>query len=112
MASAPTLRMTVDRSGPDVVLRLIGEADIATADRLRGRLRDLVAPGRPDAVRRLVVDASQLSFLDLVALDALLAAAADVREREGVLVLRAPTRRVRRLLSVLSIGDRLPVVPA
>lgn len=91
--------MQVRRDGATAVLRLAGEADVATASRLEVRLNDVV---RDRAVRRVVVEASELGFLDLAGLDVLLRSADELRRRGGELVLRAPTRRVQRLLQVLS----------
>jgi anti-sigma B factor antagonist len=96
--------MQVRREGATAVLRLDGEADVATASRLEVRLSDLVGDA---GLTRVVVDAAELSFLDLAGLDVLLDAAGRLRERGGALVLRTPSRRVQRLLHVLS--SPLPV---
>jgi anti-anti-sigma factor len=103
--------MSVQRSHDTAVLRLAGEADVSGLPRLQVRLNDLLAPGRSPQVRALVVDASELTFLDLAGLDALLKAAEQLRGRGGSLVLRSPGRRVRRLLEVLDVGDALGVQP-
>lgn len=102
------LRLSVSRTGDRAVLRLSGEIDIATEPRLRGRLRDLIEPGRPEPVRHLVVDVAELQFLDLSGFQALLDAERQLRRRGGSLVLRSPTRRVRRLLSLLDVAGVLP----
>lgn len=104
-----TVRAT--RDGDRAVLRLVGEVDISNSQRLRGRLNDLLAPGRSDEVRALVVDLSGLEFLDLSGLQALLDARTAVRRRGGSMVLRRPTRRVRRLLDLLDDARALPVEP-
>jgi anti-sigma B factor antagonist len=104
------LRMSVSRTGRTTVLALAGEADIAGETRLRGRLQDLVGGTRPDPVCELVVDLSGLTFMDLSALNALRAASQSLHRRGGSLFLRSPTRRVRRLLSVMDPDGRLPVV--
>jgi anti-anti-sigma factor len=108
-AGREPLRLRAARSGDTVVLTLVGEVDISNSSRLSGRLRDLLAPGRPDPVRRLVVDLAGLEFLDVTGFRALLEAEADLRRRGGALVLRSPGRRVRRLLDLLDTGARLPV---
>lgn len=106
--SGPQLRMSVRRSGSTAVLQLRGEADIAVEARLRLRLGDLLAEGAAP-VQRLVVDATELDFLDLSGLQALLDAAARLRGRGGELVLRRPGRRVLRLLTVVGVGDALQI---
>lgn len=100
--------MSVRRAGSTAVLTLRGEADIAVQARLRMRLGDLLAD-RAVPVRRLVVDAAGLEFLDLSGLTALLDAAERLRGQGGELVLRRPPRRVRRLLDVVRAGSALPV---
>jgi anti-anti-sigma factor len=100
----PALRMSVQRTQDTAVLRLAGEADIADEQRLRLRLGQLVAgDGRP-GVRHVVLETAELEFLDVSALGVLLEAAATLRARGGSLVVRCPTRRVRRLLTVLDVG--------
>jgi anti-sigma B factor antagonist len=99
VAAGPLLRMQLRRDGATVVLRLEGEADVATAPRLEVRLGALVGDA---GVSHVVVDAAELSFLDLAGLDVLLSAADRLRSRGGELVLRSPSRRVQRLLRVLS----------
>lgn len=101
--------MTTSRSGACAVVRVVGEVDVSNCVRLEGRLRDLLEPGRPDPVEQLVLDAAGLAFLDLPGLRVLLGAEADLRRRGGRLVVRAPARPVRRLLSLLDPEQRLAV---
>jgi anti-anti-sigma factor len=99
----PDLRMSVRRTSSAAVLALAGEADIATASRLQMRVRALLDDGLDD----VVVDARELDFLDLAALQVLLDAADELRDRGGSLVLREPRRRVRRLLDVTGTAGQL-----
>lgn len=110
-ASERQLRLSVSRTGDDAVLRLSGEVDIATEPRLSAALRDLLEAGRQQPVRHLVVDMSDLQFLDLSGLQTLLEAERELRRRGGSLVLRSPTRRVRRLLGLLDVAGVLPTEP-
>jgi len=105
------LRTSVSRDGERAVVRLVGELDVAAEPRLRARLRDLLEPGRPTPVRHVVVDAAQLTFLDLAGLRVLVDADTALRRRGGSLVLRAPSRRVRRLLDLARAEGRLAVEP-
>ena len=113
MAAGPGghLRTSVSRTGDRAVVRLVGELDVAAEPRLRARLRDLLEPGRPVPVRDVVIDASQLVFLDLAGLRVLLDARRQLTARGGSLVLQAPSRRVLRLLEVVDARGRLPVEP-
>jgi anti-sigma B factor antagonist len=108
-SGGPVLRLSASRTGDTAVLRVVGEVDIATSDRLRGRLRDLLEPARTSPVRHLVVDAARLEFLDLTGLRVLLGAEAELRRRGGTLVVRSPGRRVLRVLRLLDPGGRLRV---
>ena len=82
-ASLPPGRLLVlpMPDGQQVVVLLAGEADIASASRLRDGIVDCLGY-RP---RSLVVDASDLTFCDLHGLDALWEAVA-VAKRSGVSV--------------------------
>ena len=103
------LSMTTSRDGSGAVLRLVGEVDISNTDRVRGRLNELLAARRDSEVRTLVVDLGGLEFLDLSGLQALLDVDASLRRRGGSLLLRSPTRRVRRLLDLLDDARALAV---
>lgn len=56
--------------GPGTVLAVTGELDIATAPTFRSQLNEILDRGQ----RRLVIDMTQVSFVDSVALAVLLAA--------------------------------------
>ncbi len=69
-------RRSADPDGA-IRLTLLGEVDIAVADELSARLREL-----GDAGARVRLDLSQLRFIDLGGLDAVVAALAEAR-RDG-----------------------------
>ena len=68
-------RQRTDRDGA-VRVTLLGEVDVAVADELVRRLRDLTDAGA--AVR---LDLSELGFIDMAGLSAILAAMAEARRR-------------------------------
>ena len=106
-ASGTTLDTSVSRSGGTVTVTLAGELDLATADGLRTRLVEL---GSADpAPERVVLDLSALDFLDASGISALLAGQRAVSQRGGCLVLRSPSRLVRRVVKVLDLDHVLPV---
>ena len=74
------------------VIWLEGEIDMASADELRSSLLE-------HAAGPLILDASNLTFMDSSGLKVLLEAAAS-RNGSGNLVLRRPTRSVRRLFEI------------
>lgn len=77
-------------------LRLVGELDVATLARTEHRLEEVLRTG----AREVVVDVSDVAFMDVRTLRLLLRADARLRARGGRLRLRAPSRQVRRLLAV------------
>ena len=104
--------------GERVVAVVAGEADLATAPRLRTGLLDCLGY-RP---RSLVIDASDLTFCDLNGLDALVEAVV-VAERAGVNVVIRPSPHLSWLIAAVQrfvstgrrpsqelSGDLLPVV--
>lgn len=73
------LEITVSDHQPAVVVALKGELDIATGDRLRGAIRNLVRQGR----NKVVVDTSDLHFCDSSGLEALLDARDHIEKAAG-----------------------------
>lgn len=85
-----------------VVLVLAGELDMAAVEAFRARL---------DArAERLVLDFSDVTFMDSSMLKELLRARADVATRGGEVVVVAPQRSVQRLLEVTRTGDLMRLV--
>jgi len=77
-----------------VALVLRGELDMAAAPELRGRVD--AAAGR----RGLVVDLSEVTFIDSAVLKELLRAGAELARHDTRLVLAGPAPPVRRLLEL------------
>jgi anti-anti-sigma factor len=107
------LRAVLARRAPGgrarrIILQVKGEVDVATsadlADRL-ARAMDGEAEGRVE----LVIDLARLSFIDVSGLNVLVLAARRARAGGGTLVLRSPSRHVRRLLDVLRLDADLAV---
>lgn len=103
------LRVAVSRDGATAVVRLRGELDLATAGQLEGRLRDLLGRHRVDPVSELVIDTAGLFFVDVSGLRVMVVVQRQLAARGGRLVLRRPSRQVRRLLDLLDLADTLPV---
>lgn len=89
------LDIEIDRSGRIMRIRLNGELDMLTAPLLADALERLAMSGR----RRLLVDMTELSFMDRAGLAALSAAASDRTRRSKVAVTgcRPNVRRVFEL---------------
>lgn len=96
------LSVATVREGSTVAVTVRGEVDIATAPLLRAVL-DGVYAAEP---RRVELDLSGVAFLDSHALTTLIAARRRLAARGAVLVLRAPSRPVARLLTASGL-DRV-----
>ena len=87
--------------GQDVVLELRGELDISTVPELERHLAEV----ERENPRRVLIDLSELGFMDSTGLG-LIIRAADAAERHGrQLRLRRASRQVRRLFEVAGIAD-------
>lgn len=82
---------------------LHGELDLVTVEALRSLLDDAVH-GDPS---RLVIDISDVPFVDVLSLSTILATADAVRDRGGVAVVRGATPAVRRVCTILNADDVL-----
>jgi anti-sigma B factor antagonist len=95
-------------AGDDVyVVAVSGELDLATVPELRSAFGAAAAGGSP-----VVLDVSNVSFIDSTALAALLRANDEIASSgAGMVVVCPPGRAVRRLLSMTSLEDRLTLAP-
>lgn len=93
----------VQRKDGSVVVRLIGEIDLYNAEEVGSALAR-IAGERPE---RVVVDLSQVEFVDSTAMGALIEARRQLGE--SGLVLAAPGAEVRRALQVAGLIEHFPV---
>jgi anti-anti-sigma factor len=82
---------------------LHGELDLVTIESLRRILADAVL-GHP---KHVVVDLSDVPFMDVLSLSTILAAADAQRERGGTLVVAGAAPSVRRVCALLNADDVL-----
>ncbi len=87
------------------VLRLIGELDVDTAEHFANAARLVHAKGIPT----LVVDLSELEFIDSTGLGEFVVAHQRQCEIGGGVVLRAPSDRVRRVLDIVGLDQVLTI---
>jgi anti-sigma B factor antagonist len=93
-------------AGPSYILvRLTGEWDVTASD----QLRDLLAAQVRAGARNLVVDLSDVAFLDLACLYALLDGARMAGRAGGTLQLTSPQSVIVRLISLLGAGPLITV---
>jgi anti-anti-sigma factor len=107
-SSGSLLRVRVSRSGERATVLLDGELDLASGSPLRTRLATLVHDDPPP--RQVVVDLSQLAFVDASGIAVLMATHKALARQGGELVLRRPSALVRRVLALLKLQDVLRVV--
>jgi anti-sigma B factor antagonist len=96
--------IAVERHDGAVVVRLGGELDLYNAPKLREALLDAAK----QSPQRLVLDLSEVEFIDSTALGALIEARASLPDRRGLL-LAAPGLETRRALQVSGLDRHLPV---
>jgi anti-anti-sigma factor len=94
----PVLDLAVD-PGIALVVPVDGELDIATVPALRQMLIDSQTIGRT-----VVVDLSDVTFIDASGLGELVGALKRARAKRGDLVLRDPARGVVRMLELASLA--------
>jgi anti-sigma B factor antagonist len=95
--------LSVERMSAGILVRLTGELDLYNAEDLRAALAQAIDE-RPE---RLVVDLSQVEFLDSTALGVLIEARS--RLGRGGLVLASPQIETRRALQVSGLDRHLAV---
>ncbi len=105
LPSAPDelLQWSVRSSGPETVVALAGEIDLACEATLRQVLADVVA-GHPETI---AVDLTNVSFLDSTGIRQLVIAANAASESGSKLVVRHCTETIERTLEICGLRDRL-----
>ncbi len=99
-------RVTIDeqRSQDRLVLSVAGELDVHTAAPLRERLEAAVE----DGIHEIVVDATEVTFMDSTGLGSILRPATLLQERSGRLVVAA-SPSVARVFALTHLDERIPV---
>lgn len=87
------------------VVTVAGEVDATTA----GQLRDALEARAPGGTRRLIVDLSELEFMDSMGMHVLMRVHRTLEERGGWLSLVAPQAAVMRLLQLSGVGQAIPL---
>lgn len=98
----PVLR--VEMVGTACVVKLGGELDLYNADRVRSALAEATA----DSPERVVVDLSDVEFMDSTALGVLIEARTRLDNRRGFL-LAAPGLETRRALEISGLDRHFTV---
>jgi anti-sigma B factor antagonist len=96
---------TVGPIGDCAVLRVTGEVDAYTAPMLREQIRELSAKG----AMHLIIDLSQVDFLDSTGLGTLVGGLKRLREAGGSLALAIDTPRILRIFQITGLTRVLAV---
>jgi anti-sigma B factor antagonist len=99
VASTSDLRVQIDSEGSAIVVRPVGEVDVANASAFRAALDVAYEPGR-----QLIIDLANLSFIDSTGIAALIAAAK--RSSRGGFVIRNPSQVVQKVLEITGLMGR------
>lgn len=89
------------QEGARTVVALRGEQDMSTAARVAGALAEMCAVGQDD----VVVDLSQVLFMDAAIIGVLVAARNVLRSQSRELTIREPSRSARRLLELCGLVE-------
>jgi anti-sigma B factor antagonist len=87
------------------LVELSGEVDLYTAPRFKEDLVGLIESG----VEAIVIDLSQVTFIDSTALGVIIGGVKRLRERDGRLMIVAGSRPVVRILDITGLDKVLTV---
>jgi anti-sigma B factor antagonist len=105
-----TLSVSVRRGGPSagpgesLIVAIRGELDIATAPRLAARFDEFLS----DGLRRIVIDVSKLTFVDVLGLRTLAALRAQAEQRMVAVRLSGVSPQLRRLMGIIGPARDFP----
>jgi anti-anti-sigma factor len=103
MAEAAHINVTTDVSGEEAVVRLAGDLDLDGA----GAVTETLVSLGTGPVRQVVVDASEITFLDSSGLRALLSAREQLEKADVVLKVDSPSAAVSRVLEMTGTKELL-----
>lgn len=99
------LRIRIEEEGTRRVVHLSGECDMATAP----QLREALLPLRGPEVGEVLVEASELEFMDSTGLGVLIGCLKRLRESGGSLKIVGAGGPVRRVLQITGIDQIIPL---
>lgn len=106
------LRLEDAQSGGATVVAVAGELDALSAPQLDEHLTEVLN----DSPKRLVVDLTEVDFLDSTGLGVLIKTLTHLRENDGDLALVATSPRILKVLSItgmdqiMTVGDSVAAV--
>jgi anti-sigma B factor antagonist len=105
MPTVPDFGVVVRFESDTLVLRVVGELDVSTAPALRACALDRINAGTTD----MVIDLSEMSFIDSMGLSVLLAIRKRVEGRGGSVRLRGPSPQARMVLEITTVDQIFPI---
>ena len=96
------LSTEVSREGNATLIRVVGEIDIATCERLRDAIEPHLGPQQT-----IVLDLTGVEFMDSSSLNVLVQARGTLTADGGSLFLRNPSLAAHRLLTIAGLEDLL-----
>ncbi len=99
------LRLSTRSEGGRTVIEVGGEIDVYTAPKLREQLTELVDSGRYD----IVVDMSDVEFLDSTGLGVLVGGLKRVRTHDGSLHLVCTQERILKIFRITGLTRVFPI---
>ena len=99
------LRISVTAEPTHTLVTLAGECDLHTGRQLRDVLTSEVSRG----TRRMILDLSELTFMDSTGMQVLLSVRTVLNVRGGILALVAPQPVVARILQLTGADQYIPV---
>lgn len=110
MSESPRAAFEIEVSSAEGEIKVVavrGELDFDEAPALETVLAELRAEGE----REIVVDLSELMFIDSSGISVLVGAARAATAEQGTLVVAAPTPHVQRVFDIVSLSELVAVEP-
>jgi anti-anti-sigma factor len=104
----PLVIEVTELSAGTFVAALAGEMDIATSPELTTRLATVRGP----VPYYVLVDLSELTFIDSTGIKALVSSAKELEARGGGLIVFAPMANVQRVFDIVQLPEVLTIVPS
>ncbi|ADB35364.1 anti-sigma-factor antagonist [Kribbella flavida DSM 17836] len=108
-AEGTDLSIHIDHSGPHPLVRLSGDVDIDSSDELTDALKAVLAE---IGARPLVLDLTEVEFMDSSGLGVLVGAHKEATAQGGTLILAAPHPRVAKILRITKLHKVFTVSPS
>ena len=99
------LQLATRHEGDVAVVSALGEVDVSSAPGLDAELDAQIAAGNA----RLVVDLSEVAFLDSTGLGVLVKALKHAREADGWLHLVVTSDRIRKIFEITGLDASIPI---